>query len=122
LLALSTAVALGGLFWSITNGLLGLPEMQIAGNDSYASNLHWYVDRSGEILPRPWVVSVPLYLYRLAMLAWALWLAQALLRWLKWGWECFTQGGLWRPRTRKKAASPPPLVPPSPTAPGVAAP
>ena len=121
LLAGTTAVALGGLFWSISNGLLGLPEMQIAGNDSYAGNLHWYLDRSGEILPRPWVVSVPLFLYRLAMLAWALWLAQALLRWLKWAWECFTQGGLWRPRIKKKA-SPPPLVPPSPAAPGVAAP
>ncbi|HEV8701599.1 MAG TPA: hypothetical protein VGV60_10055 [Candidatus Polarisedimenticolia bacterium] len=121
LLAGATVVALGGLFWSITNGLLGLPEMQIAGNDSQAGNLHWYLDRSGEVLPRPWVVSVPLFLYRLAMLAWALWLAQALLRWLKWGWESFTRGGLWRPRLKKKP-SPPPLAPPSPSAPGVAAP
>jgi hypothetical protein len=31
------------------------------------------------------------------MLAWALWLAQALLRWLRWGWQCFTAGELWRP-------------------------
>jgi hypothetical protein len=31
------------------------------------------------------------------MLAWALWLAQALLRWLRWGWLCFTSGELWRP-------------------------
>jgi hypothetical protein len=31
------------------------------------------------------------------MLAWALWLALALLHWLKWGWQCLSEGGLWRP-------------------------
>jgi hypothetical protein len=116
LLAAATVAALAGLFWSITNGLLGLPEMQISGNGSSASNLLWYLDRSGDVLPRPWVLSLPLVLYRLAMLAWALWLAQALLRRLKWGWGCFSEGGLWRPR-QKKGPPPPPR-----TTPGTAAP
>jgi hypothetical protein len=107
-----TLAALSGLFWSITNGLLGLPEMQISGNGSSAFSLQWYLDRSDSVLPRPWVFSVPLFLYRLAMLAWALWLAQALLRWLKWGWQCFSEGGLWRPR-QKKGPTPPPLMPPA---------
>ena len=98
-----TFAALGNLFWSIENGLLGLPEMQIAGNGSAASMLRWYLDRAGATLPRPWVLSVPLMVYRLAMLAWALWLAQALLRWLRWGWDCFSGGGLWR-RSRAPAA------------------
>jgi hypothetical protein len=91
-----TLVALGILFWSVQAGLLGTPEMQIAGNNSSASVLHWYTDRAGELLPRAWILSVPLLLYRLAMLAWALWLALALLRWLRWGWESFTAGGGWR--------------------------
>jgi len=66
-----------------------------------------------------WVISVPLLVYRLAMLAWALWLAIALLRWLRWGWECVTTGGGWRAwgpwwRLRKKMPErklqvPPPL-------------
>jgi hypothetical protein len=30
------------------------------------------------------------------MLAWSLWLANALLNWLKWGWVCFASNGLWR--------------------------
>jgi hypothetical protein len=111
MLAGVTLAALGGLFWSITNGLLGLPEMQISGNGSTASNLQWYLDRSGDLLPRPWVLSVPLFLYRLAMLAWALWLAQALLRWLKWGWGCYSEGGLWRPRPKKRPSSPPGMTP-----------
>ena len=103
LIVAATAAALSGLFWSITDGLLGLPEMQISGNGSSARDLRWYLDRAGDTLPRAWVVSLPLYFYRLAMLAWALWLAQALLRWVKWGWICFTEGGLWRPRARKAA-------------------
>jgi hypothetical protein len=57
------------------------------------------------------VVSVPLFCYRLAMLGWALWLAQALLRWLKWGWGCFTEGGIWRPLRKEKPAAPPLITP-----------
>ena len=30
------------------------------------------------------------------MLAWALWLANSLLNWLRWGWGCFSADGLWR--------------------------
>ena len=116
LLALGGAVALSGLFWSISQGLLGLPEMQISGNGSSAYELNWYQDRSADAFPRPWVLSVPLLVYRLAMLAWALWLAQALLRWLKWGWSCYSEGGVWRPR-QKKHPVPPPRVPPAQTPP-----
>ena len=105
LLGLWTAVALAGLVWSIQQGLLGLPEMQIAGNGSTARQLRWYQDIVGDTLPRAWVLSVPLMVYRLAMLAWALWLAQALLRWLRWGWGCFTEGGLWRPFRREGATT-----------------
>jgi hypothetical protein len=94
-----TAVAFGILFWAIQQGLLGAPEMQIAGNSSWARELRWYQDRTGELLPIPWVLSVPLLVYRLAMLAWALWLALALLRWLRWAWESFTTGGGWRRRS-----------------------
>ena len=30
------------------------------------------------------------------MLGWALWLAFSLLRWLKWGWQQFSTGGMWK--------------------------
>ncbi len=97
LLVAWTGVALLGLVWAIQNGLLGLPNMHITGNGSSAQLLRWYQDRSPETLPSVWVVSVPLAVYRLAIRAWALWLARALLGWLRWGWDCFRQGGLWRP-------------------------
>lgn len=104
LLALWTVTALAILFWSIEQGLLGYPEMQITGNGSSWLLLRWFQDRTGEVLPRPWVLSVPLLVYRAAMLAWALWLAVALLRWLRWGWGCFTAGGVWRRRGLVAAA------------------
>lgn len=91
-----TLVAIGILFFAIQQGLLGQPEMQIAGNGSSAAVLRWYQDRGAAVLPQAWIVSTPLLVYRLLMLAWALWIAAALLRWLRWGWESFGSGGYWR--------------------------
>jgi len=122
------------LFWAIEHGLLGLPDMQVTGNGSTSGTLEWYLDRSDGTLPRPWVLSVPLLVYRVAMLAWALWLAAAMVRWLRWGWECFNTGGIWsslrRPRRDGGATPPPdggspgggspPVIGPVPAAPGVA--
>ncbi|AEX99830.1 hypothetical protein GU3_00370 [Oceanimonas sp. GK1] len=102
-LALLTLLALGYLFHAIQQGLLGLPEMQIAGNGSDGRRLNWYQDRSEATLATGWVLSVPLLVYRLLMLVWALWLAFALLGWLRWGWQCFTRDGLWRPLPLLKA-------------------
>jgi hypothetical protein len=90
-----TLAALVALVLAIQMGLLGMPEMQIAGNGSDASVLRWYQDRSGPVLPRPWVLSVSLWVYRAAMLAWSLWIAQALLGWLRWGFRQWSAGGVW---------------------------
>lgn len=95
-LALWTLAALSSLFYAIQHGLLGLPEMQIEGNGSSAYNLRWFQDRSAPALPQAWLISVPLWVYRLLMLAWALWLASALMRWLRWGWSCYSAAGVWR--------------------------
>ena len=109
-----TLVALCILIWGIQVGLLGTPDMQIAGNGSWADELHWYADRAGELLSRAWIVSVPLLLYRLAMLAWALWLALALLRWLRWGWDSLNTGGGWRRLRGGKAEKHPDAAEPAP--------
>ncbi|MFO1418371.1 MAG: hypothetical protein U1E83_06840 [Methylotetracoccus sp.] len=113
-LGVLTAVALLLLLHAVEQGLLGLPEMQIAGGGSSAYDLRWYQDRSGAELPQAWILSVPLWVYRVAMLVWALWLALSLLGWLRWAWECFSSGGLWRHR--------PPEVEPAPAAPAAADP
>lgn len=105
-----TLVAIGVLFASIYEGLLGTPEMQVVGNGSTASSLRWFADRTSGPFPQGYVVSAPMLVYRGAMLAWSLWLALALLRWLRWGWQAFSAGGLWR-SIGKPAPAPPPAPP-----------
>ncbi len=96
LLALLTLAALSTLFQAIEQGLLGQPDMQIAGNGSYGNELKWFADRVSAEYPQAWVLSVSLWFYRGLMLGWALWLAFALLAWLRWGWQAFSTHGLWR--------------------------
>ncbi|WP_181389665.1 hypothetical protein [Leucothrix pacifica] len=98
-----TVVALGVLAAAVANGLLGSPDMQIVGNGSNAYSLNWYQDRAGEVLAQPSIVSVPLWIYRALMLAWALWLAMSVLGWLRWGWQAMNVGGLWMKRPVKEA-------------------
>lgn len=92
------------LFAAVQQGLLGSPAMQITGNQSTAWQLNWYQDHSGPILPAATVVSAPLMAYRLLMLGWSLWMALSLLDWLRWGWECFAGGGLWKKKIPQKKA------------------
>ncbi len=102
-----TLLALILLYTAVHHGLLESPDMQIAGNQSTAFNLNWYQDRSGAQLPTATVLMLPLTAYRIAMLLWSLWLAVSLLKWLKWGWDCFSSGGLWKsvPLRKKPVAA-----------------
>ena len=100
MLGLLTLTALWLLVFAVQQGLLGHPDMMVAGNGSSAYNMNWYQDRVAAIPQSAWVLSVPMFVYRILMLAWALWLAFALLRWLKWGWGCYSTAGLWRKTTK----------------------
>jgi hypothetical protein len=91
-----TLVAAGALVYAIQNGLLGTPEMRIAGNGSDSFTLRWYVDRAAAQLPVAWVVSLSIWWYRAAMLAWSLWLALALVGWTRWGFAQWSAGGTFR--------------------------
>ena len=103
------------LFSAIRQGLLGAPEMQVQGNGSTAMDLRWFSDRSGPSLPEAWILSVPVFVYRMVMLAWALWLAATLLELVPWAWNAFSSGGVWRARERKVVeARPVPDAGPSP--------
>jgi hypothetical protein len=119
-LAMWTVAAITVLAAGVGHGLLGHPDMMVAGNGSQTSgagtSLIWFADRVSGAMPRPWVVSVPLLAYRLAMLAWSLWLALAVIRWARWVWACLSERGLWRPLWTKKPAPPPEGSPPPATA------
>ncbi|MCD4722238.1 MAG: hypothetical protein K8S13_20620 [Desulfobacula sp.] len=96
ILPVLTLLAVIVLFHGIQNGLLGYPNMQIAGNGSHDHSLKWYQDISGNTLPQPVVFSLSMTVYRVLILAWALWIAFALIKWLRWAWECYSTDGLWR--------------------------
>ena len=125
-----TFAALVILAFALQQGLLGTPEMQVMGNGSSHGSLRWFTDRADNVLPGVRVVSVPLLVYRGAMLAWALWIVLSLISWLKWGWGAFTNGGGWKkapPRapTPPQGTAPPtavgPVEPTSPPTPGAEA-
>lgn len=105
-----TVIALGIFVAVVAEGLLGNPEMFIAGNGSTRSTLRWYLARCGDTLPQPGCISVSIWWFRLLMLAWALWLAASLLRWLRLAWVRFSTGGCFRGGVKKSQAVPPPLT------------
>jgi hypothetical protein len=94
-MALLTIIAVGSLVLAISKGLLGHPDMNIIGNGSDSALLRWYQDVSDRTLPRAWVFSIPMLAYRIAMLAWALWISFWLVGILKWGWQQFTTPTIW---------------------------
>ena len=104
-LVVLTLILFGVLFFAVQGGLLGRPDMQVLGNQSSYGRLNWYLDRAGADLQTAWVLSLPILVYRGLMLAWALWLAWSLLAWLKWGWNAFGQGGLWRRKPKVLASN-----------------
>ncbi len=114
-----TVAALVILGTSLHHGLLGAPEMQVTGNGSSSGVLRWFADRVGPGLPVVRIISVPLLVYRGAMLAWALWIVLSLLAWLRWGWGAFTRGGGWkkRPPRAPRAPASPLNAPPGPPMP-----
>lgn len=109
LMVLFSIAAIISLLATIPMSLLSDPHMQIVGNGSYSSYLSWYHDRSVATLPTAWVVTAPIWTYRLAMLFWSLWMVFALTSWIKWGWHCFSEGGRWKKRVKKQKATPPPI-------------
>jgi hypothetical protein len=103
------------LFDAVQSGLLVQPDMQVMGAGSSGSSLQWYVDDSGTALPTPTLISVPLWVYRVLMLAWSLWLARQLLRWAPAAYRAFSAGGLWKKTLETKPAPQPELGSPSTT-------
>ncbi|MEZ5498191.1 MAG: hypothetical protein R3E77_02045 [Steroidobacteraceae bacterium] len=97
LLGVLTAVALLSLaFAGIRYGLLASPDMGVAGPGSGGNRFSWFVDETAGALPTPRVFSVPLWIYRVLMFAWASWIVWAGTRWLRWAWSAFSSGGYWR--------------------------
>ncbi|TDP64400.1 hypothetical protein DFR33_10961 [Bradymonas sediminis] len=111
-----TLIATGTLYGAIHINLLLDIDMQVRGADSTDYLLKWYVDRSGAKLATPAIFSLPILVWRVLMLVWALWLVSRLLSWIPWGWRAYSSGGLWRsnpnPRRGPKGPGPVDAAPP----------
>jgi len=83
---------------SLPGGLLGTPDMHVTGNGSVGNSLAWFGDRSASALPIATAWTAPMWIYKVLILAWALWLSFALLRWLPWIWKTFAKEGFWHSR------------------------
>lgn len=83
------------LLVTVPDGLMSSPDMALQHIHGGYNALNWYQDFAYEELPQAWLFSLPLWVYQIAMLLWALWLASSLLRWLPWCWQQLTLGGFW---------------------------
>ncbi len=90
---LLTLLALLAIVISLPGGLLGSPDMHVAGNGSFGNMLLWFEDRAASLTPRATAWSLPLWTYKLLILAWALWLSLALIRWVPWTWQVLARDG-----------------------------
>jgi hypothetical protein len=96
LLASFTVVAVSTLvFAGIRDGLLARPDMSIESDVGWGA-LRWFQDQVAGIVDGPSIWSVPMWVYRLLMLAWSIVMAFALVRWLRWAFNAWKANGLWR--------------------------
>ena len=107
-----TLVFLGCLAGTVYTGLVENPDMLVSGaTQADTLRLEWYADRAAQTFPVAQVLSVPLWVWRLLNLVWALWLAMSLVKWLRWGWGEYSRGGLWA--LALAAPRPEPVAPPT---------
>ncbi|MCH8220663.1 MAG: hypothetical protein IIA76_04910 [Proteobacteria bacterium] len=95
-LGIFSVVVLVQLLTAVPDGLLGTPDMQIIDSDHQDNTLNWFADQSDGELPTGNTITAPMWLYKVAILLWALWLSFALIRWIPWAWRCYSRGGLWK--------------------------
>jgi hypothetical protein len=100
-LALFTFIAVLTLVFSgIRNGLLAQPDMHVLGAGSGHGTYAWFRDQTQGPVEAATVLSVPMWVYRTLFFAWALWMAFALVRWLRWAFIAWKTGGIWRAKER----------------------
>ncbi|HBX73272.1 MAG TPA: hypothetical protein DEG86_09840, partial [Halieaceae bacterium] len=100
-LGIGAFIALATLVSAIPLGLLSSPDMLVTGNNSWSHLYNFFQDRAAaDQFPTATVVSVSLMVYRAVMLAWALWLANKLLRWVAWGWQAYSKNGVWAAKAK----------------------
>lgn len=60
---------------------------------AYGQQLSWYVDRTADVTPAGWALTVPESLWRGLWALWVIWLAWQSLYWARWAWAALSAGG-----------------------------
>lgn len=79
----------------VYQGLLGTPDMMVRSFDLSKGIFYFFMDKANKEFLDAYVVSIPLWWWRILILIWALWISKVLVGRMGgiWGLLCF--GGLW---------------------------
>ena len=92
-----TLLVLYVLVSTIVSALTNDPNMYIVGAKYLEDWFTWFSDEiSGEV-PSPWILSFPMWVYFVLILAWVMWLVFTLLQWMRAWWESLKTPVLWVP-------------------------
>lgn len=92
-----TLLLLYVLLNTIVAALTNDPNMYISGLLSSNHVFAWFSDEIAGVVPTPWVLSFPKWVYFVLILAWSMWLVFALLRWIRDWWQTLKTPVLWVP-------------------------
>lgn len=92
-----TLLVLYFLVRTIVAALTNDPNMYIVGSNYTNGWFTWFSDEVSGALPSPWILSVPLWVYLVLILAWVMWLVFTLLQWMRAWWESLKTPVLWIP-------------------------
>ncbi len=96
LLGILALIFLVSLIAGVKTGLLGVPDMMVAGGGSTNWQWIWYQDRQGAEYVSAGLVSLPMWLWKSLMLVWSFWIASRVIVWGKQAWAAASRGGMWR--------------------------
>lgn len=82
---------------TIVAALTNDPNMYIVGSNYTNGWFTWFSDEITGTVPSPWILSVPMWIYLVLILAWVMWLVFTLLQWMRAWWESLKVPVLWIP-------------------------
>lgn len=92
-----TLLVLYVLVSTIVTALTNDPNMYIVSAKYYNDWFTWFSDEITGEVPSPWILSVPMWVYLVLILAWVMWLVFTLLKWMRAWWESLKTPVLWVP-------------------------
>ena len=96
LLGTLALIFLVSLIAGVKIGLLGVPDMMVAGGGSSNWQWIWYQDRQGAEYVSAGLVSLSMWVWKGLMLIWSFWIASRVIVWGKQAWAAASRGGMWR--------------------------